>query len=119
MNYLAGGSIIMLLCDLTDIWVSLFKTVDAIYSTRRSLPIYAMMIISWIYLRLYHYPMLLLVPVYREWESAEHFVLKKTIPLFFGFLVLLHILNMFWFVLMVKGALKRAISASLRTIKSK
>jgi len=37
----------------------------------------------------------------------EHPVLQKVVPMFLGFLCLLHVLNLFWFYIMIKGAVNR------------
>ena len=62
----------MLLCDLTDIFVSIFRIVDTMYSTKIAISFYICMFISWIYLRMYHYAVLVVWPIYNQWKESNN-----------------------------------------------
>jgi len=99
----------MLICDVTDVFVNIFKVCDVVFRFGIACVPYSAMLVSWIYLRMYFYPMHVIKPIYEQGMRSgnEHPVLQKLVPMFLGFLCLLHVLNFFWFYLMIKGATNR------------
>lgn len=118
MNFIEVGIIIMLICDTTDIFVGLFKILDTITNMKTALPLYMAMLISWGYLRVYFYPVHVVMAVYYESKTKEHPVFPIITNFFLGFLFLLHILNVFWFYLIIKGGLGRMKPSKPYTEKS-
>jgi len=48
LNFLECGAIIMIICDTTDIFVSLLKLVDILSTGYVFLPFYILMVVVWV-----------------------------------------------------------------------
>ena len=112
LNMITIGSIVMILHDVTDFGMSIFKmTVDITPFIVQVLG-YACMCIPWIYLRLWFFPMHVISRIFEEvydysLPEANYSVLANNIGMMVGFLMILCVLHIFWFYLMIKGFIKR------------
>ena len=108
VNYLPVGAAVMILHDVTDLTVSLYKITSDITPMAIEGSAYLLMVISWVYVRLWYFPSHVICRIFEEvkvWHSSTYnaslaFMLT-------GFLCVLLLLHCFWFYLMVKGLLKR------------
>jgi hypothetical protein len=101
------GSIVMLIHDVTDLSVSVFKIfVDVTHYTLQ-FSAYFQMLFLWIYLRLYYFPIhiirmiLIEIQVFQD-ELYHHYFAFLIV----SFLIILALLHAFWFHIMVKGFLR-------------
>jgi len=107
INYLPVGASIMLVHDLSDVVMSLFKL--SIDTTNKICEYvgYALNLIIWIYLRNYVFPILIILPFYEQSTNTDYQTLRELRPMFFPFLCALELLHIFWLWLMIKGFLNR------------
>lgn len=111
MSYSLGaipvGATIMLLHDITDLGVSIFKATIDVTAKKFQIVGYASMVIPWIYFRLWFFPFQVIWPIYYEMHAVPHYVMQQTVLFFIGFLCALAVLHYFWFYLMFLGFIKR------------
>ncbi len=108
VNYLPVGAAVMILHDVTDLTVSLYKLSSDVSPMLIEVFAYLTMVVSWVYVRLWYFPMHVINRIFEEvaeWNTGTYnaslaFMLT-------GFLCMLFFLHCFWFYLMVKGLLKR------------
>jgi len=110
LNMLPIGAAVMLLHDLTDLACTLFKlTVDVTPIYVQGVT-YIIMFFSWVYLRLWYFPVHVIRRVHEE--CYEDMVCKNmqypALNMLFAFLSGLCCLHVFWFYLMVKGLIRRS-----------
>jgi hypothetical protein len=74
INQLTLGSIIMLIHDISDTTVSIFKLTCDVASTKVQLFTYILMIVSWIYFRLWFFPLYLIKGYIDEAFHSSHYV---------------------------------------------
>lgn len=71
-NYLPYGSIIMLLHDVSDVFVSAFKSSLDVASPPTFITTYVLMVVSWIYFRLYYFPFKALTNFYNTFTTTDN-----------------------------------------------
>lgn len=70
-NVIPIGAVIMLVMDFSDIFVCIFKmTVDV--SDALQFPAFLGMLFSWIYLRMWHFPMYLIKEIWFQAQATGH-----------------------------------------------
>ena len=62
-NFLPVGAAIMLVMDFSDIFVALFKMVVDVKEKMQD-AFFIMMLVSWAYIRIYFYPVFIVIPFY-------------------------------------------------------
>ena len=110
LTMLPMGSIVMLVHDVTDLIVTLFKLTIDITPLFVQFSIYSSMLASWVYFRLWYFPVHLIYHLY--WECyTEKFsnprINFSMLNMLFAFIVGLACLHLFWFFLMVQGLVRR------------
>ena len=111
VGYLPVGAAVMVLHDVTDLAVSIFKlTIDITPGVIQAIG-YVVMVVPWVYFRLWYFPFHLIARIpqeYMNWHGAKkNFQLVSMLSAFLCALCCLHV---FWFYLMVKGLVKRMMS---------
>ena len=104
------GCIVMLVHDVTDLAVTLFKLTIDITPIAIQAITYVQMLVSWVYFRLWFFPVHIIYHLY--WEcygdgkvcANVNYSMLNMLLAFIGGLFCLHL---FWFFLMVQGLLKR------------
>jgi hypothetical protein len=108
VNYLPVGAAVMILHDVTDLGASIFKLVVDITPMTYQIGGYIVMVVSWVYFRLWYFPVFV---IYRIYEESQEWHGKtwnaNLICMLTGFLCVLFFLHCFWFYLMFKGLMKR------------
>lgn len=74
INILTIGSVIMFLTDFTDCFVSLFKITADVMSNKIQYSAAAVMVVCWIYLRVWFFPIYLMQEWYSQATSSGHYV---------------------------------------------
>ena len=109
LNMLPMGSIVMIIHDVTDLNVTLFKlTIDITPIIFQGLS-YLSMLVSWVYFRLWFFPGYI---IYRLWaecygENVCQNVNYSMLNMLLAFISGLFCLHLFWFFLMVQGLVRR------------
>lgn len=110
LNKLPIGAAVMILHDLTDLNVTIFKlTVDITPVFVQAL-FYGSMIVSWVYFRLWYFPVHVIYRLHEEcYEEGKPCpnMQYPTLNMLYAFMCGLFLLHIFWFYLMVKGFFKR------------
>lgn len=109
LNYMPVGAAVMILHDLTDLSVTMFKlTVDVTHIVIQSV-FYVILLVSWVYLRLWYFPVHVTYRLHEECyqDVVCRFMQYQPLNMMTSFLWGLFCLHIFWFYLMVKGFLKR------------
>ncbi len=109
LNMLPQGSIVMLVHDVTDLSVTIFKlTVDVTHIAIQSL-VYFSMLGSWIYFRIWFFPCYIIYKLYEECygDNVCKNVNYSMLNMLFAFIVGLACLHVFWLYLMLKGMMRR------------
>jgi ceramide synthetase len=110
LNMLPIGAAVMLLHDLTDLSVTLFKLTVDITPVPVQVATYILMLVSWVYLRLWYFTGHVILNVYEDCYEGTNVckdVQYSPLNMLFAFLIGLCCLHIFWFYLMVKGLVKR------------
>jgi len=108
LNMLPMGSIVMLVHDITDLVVTMFKLTIDVTPIAVSVSIYFAMLVSWVYFRLWFFPRHLIYHLYEEcYETACPNVNYSMLNMLFAFISGLLCLHVFWFYLMVQGFIRR------------
>lgn len=104
------GSIVMIVHDVTDLAVTLFKlTIDVTPMAIQAF-LYVTMLVSWVYFRLWFFPVHIIYHLYWECYEDEKIcqnVNYSMLNMLFAFIVGLVCLHLFWFFLMVQGLFRR------------
>jgi hypothetical protein len=74
LNLLTIGSVIMFMTDVTDCLVSLFKITADVMSDHVQHSTFVLMLASWIYLRMWFYPLYIMQALKTQSESSNHYV---------------------------------------------
>jgi hypothetical protein len=104
------GCIVMLVHDVTDLAVTLFKLTIDITPIAIQAFTYVQMLVSWVYFRLWFFPVHIIYHLYWECYSDGkictnvNYSMLNMLLAFIGGLFCLHV---FWFFLMLQGLLKR------------
>jgi hypothetical protein len=100
----------MLIHDVTDLSVTLFKlTIDVTHIYIQGF-IYGLMLVSWVYFRLWFFPRNIIYRLYAECYSGQYScpnVNFSMLNMLFAFISGLLCLHIFWFYLMVQGLFRR------------
>lgn len=109
LNFIPIGAAVMLLHDVTDLAVSIFKLTVDITPVYVMIPAYVLMVTSWAYVRIWFFPTKVIGRLYEECYSMGE---CKNAPynllnMLFAYLSCLWCLHVFWFYLMVKGMVRR------------
>lgn len=108
VNYLPIGAAVMVLHDVTDLGASIFKLVIDVTPAFVQVGGYLIMLISWIYFRLWYFPIFVIGRIGEEffnWHGSAinvNFMVMLT-----TFLCFLFVMHIFWFYIMIKGLMKR------------
>lgn len=110
LNMLSLGSVVMLVHDITDLTVTIFKLCIDITPVAVQLVSYLSMLVSWIYYRLWFFPGYIIYHLY--WECYKDGRVCKNVNysvlnMLLAFICGLFCLHVFWFALMVLGIFKR------------
>lgn len=109
LNYLPVGAAVMILHDVTDLCVSIFKLMIDVTPMFMQMTSYVLMFVTWVYFRLWFFPSHVILRIVEEsspWQGRLPFDLNSVLMLSF-FLTLLLGMHIFWFYLMIKGIMKR------------
>lgn len=74
LNFLTIGSVIMFLTDVTDCIVSLFKITADVTKSHIEYSTFSLMLISWVYLRMWFYPVYIMKGLEEEGTASDHYV---------------------------------------------
>ncbi len=66
LNHMRIGAVIMLIHDFTDIIISIFKLVIDTTSNKVQYSMYAFTVLSWIFYRIYFFPVLIIKTYYEQ-----------------------------------------------------
>jgi ceramide synthetase len=110
LNMLPLGCIVMLVHDVTDLTVTLFKLTIDITPMVVQVFTYLLMLGTWVYFRLWFFPVHLIYHLY--WECyQEGSICPKVnysmLNMLFAFICGLLCLHVFWFYLMIHGLVRR------------
>jgi hypothetical protein len=72
-NFLPIGAVTMLVMDMTDIFVAMFKMAVDINETMQN-ALFTLMFFTWSYFRIYYFPVYVLYPFYEQAWSHPHYV---------------------------------------------
>lgn len=109
LNMLPQGSITMLIHDVTDLGVTIFKlTVDVTNIVIQAIG-YFPMLGAWIYFRIWFFPCYIIYKLYEECYGTNicKNVNYSILNMLFTFITGLACLHIFWLYLMIKGMLRR------------
>jgi TLC domain len=110
LNMLPMGCVVMLVHDVTDLSVTLFKlTIDVTPIYVQAIT-YGTMLVSWVYFRLWFFPRNIIYRLYAECYSGQYScpnVNFSMLNMLFAFISGLLCLHVFWFYLMVQGLIRR------------
>ena len=110
LNMLPMGSIVMLVHDVTDLTVTLFKlTVDVTHFIVQIIT-YASLLSSWIYFRIWFFPCYIIYKLYEECYGPGKVcknVNYSMLNMMFAFISGLACLHVFWLYLLLKGLFGR------------
>jgi hypothetical protein len=108
LHLLPIGAVVMLVHDVTDLSVSVFKVLVDVTHYVIQFSAYFQMLFLWMYLRLYYFPVHIIGTIIgeiREWpDETYHQYFAVTIVIFLMGLALMHV---FWFYVMLKGIYSR------------
>lgn len=108
LSYLPVGAAVMLLHDLSDVFVCLFKLLIDVTPIVIQMSSYALMVLSWVYIRLWFFPVHVIGRIFEEvndWHGSPiNMTFAYMLP---GFLTALFGLHLLWFYVMLKGLAKR------------
>lgn len=116
VNYLPVGAAVMILHDVTDLGATIFKMVVDVTPFFLQIIAYALMVVSWLYFRIWFFPAHVINRILEESASDWH---HKTFNLNFvamltTFLIALYLMHIFWFYIMVKGLIRRFRNSNYR-----
>ena len=109
------GCVTMLVHDVTDLSVTLFKLTIDVTHIAVQITFYVSMLVSWVYFRLWFFPVHVIWQLH--YECYEDNLLCPNVNfsmlnMLFTFICGLFILHIFWFYLMVHGLVRRLTSKS-------
>ena len=108
LNFIPIGAAVMLLHDITDLAVSIFKLTVDITPVYVMIPAYVLMVTSWAYVRLWFFPSKVIGYIYEEcYSQGECNAPYSMLNMLGSYLSVLFCLHVFWFYLMVKGMVRR------------
>ncbi|CDW81302.1 lag1 longevity assurance [Stylonychia lemnae] len=107
INYLPIGAIIMLLHDLSDIFLSIFKLCCDVLPMKIQMTSYFIMLTSWIYLRMWFFPVNVIYAYILQVQDSKDYVILENYWILLYFVICLYVLHIFWFYLMIRGLIKR------------
>jgi hypothetical protein len=106
-NFLACGYLVIFVHDVGDCFVCIFKlTVDISYMPTVAVA-YIMLVVTWVYLRLFSFPMFCIKMLYEQAYFKEHVVLHEGSVFFLIMFFFTYLLHIFWFILIIKGFVER------------
>ena len=110
---LTQGSIVMLVHDVTDLSVTLFKlTVDVTHISVQIVS-YTTLLASWIYFRIWFFPCYIIYKLYEECYAPGKIcqnVNYSMLNMLFAFISGLACLHIFWLFLLLQGLVRRVAS---------
>lgn len=74
LNFLTIGAVIMFITDVTDCIVSLFKITADVTKPHIEYSTFLLMLSSWVYLRMWFYPVYIMKGLEEEGSASDHFV---------------------------------------------
>lgn len=110
LNMLPIGAAVMILHDITDLNVTLFKLTVDITPVIVQSAVYGSMIVSWVYFRLWYFPVHVIYRLHEECYEEDKPCPNMEYPalnMLYAFMCGLLCLHIFWFYLMIKGFFKR------------
>lgn len=107
MNELPIGAIVMILHDVTDLGMSVFKMTSDITPFVIQVLGYILMVVPWIYFRMWFFNFHLIGKIFDEIWTSHHPVLRDTVAFSTGFLICLSCMHIYWFYLMINGFFRR------------
>ena len=111
LNMLPIGAAVMILHDVTDLTTTIFKITIDITHISIQLFNYAVMLVTWVYFRLWYFPGYVIGRIKEEcYEGECTNASYAMITMLTAFLCGLMCLHVFWFYLMIKGLIKRCYS---------
>jgi hypothetical protein len=119
LNYIPPGAIIMLLHDITDLCMSVFKLTSDVTPFLVQLFFYLIMVIPWIYFRQWFFIFHVIVRAYEEYYLSPHYnVLSLSFLMCMWFLKILAVMHIFWLYIMIKGLIKRCLNNNFIALPS-
>lgn len=109
LNMLPIGAAVMILHDITDLTVTIFKITVDVTHIAIQMSSYVFMLATWIYFRLWYFPGYVIGRLYEECyvQLTCKNINYSVLNMLFAFLSGLACLHVFWFYLMVKGFMRR------------
>ena len=110
LNMLPIGAAVMILHDVTDLLVTVFKLTVDITPVFTQIGVYIAMIVSWVYFRLWFFPSHVIKRLHEECYEGDNTCANISYPMLnmlYAFLSGLMVLHIFWFYLMIKGLIRR------------
>jgi len=89
LNFISIGSVFTFLHDFTDVFVDLMKISVVIGNSPLIIFFYTLMITSWLYFRLYYYPVYIIYEFYTSQGSSENLAMRGFYPLLMSMFILL------------------------------
>jgi TLC domain len=107
-NFLPIGAAVMILHDVTDMTVSIFKLSIDVTPTIIEVLGYLTMLITWVYFRLWFFPVHVIWRIFKELKTWDSNTYNPSLSLMLpAFLMMLFVMHVFWFYLMIKWCLRR------------
>ena len=107
-HFMPVGSSVMLLHDITDLTVSIFKLTVDVTPFWLQLASYAQMLVTWVYFRIWFFPLHVICRIFEEIATWPEETYSTNIALMTtGFLIALACMHVFWLYIMIKGIIRR------------
>ncbi|XP_063715257.1 uncharacterized protein LOC134842724 [Symsagittifera roscoffensis] len=114
-----GGCLLMLLMDIADPFLELGKIFKYLEMETASLISFVMFLTSFIFLRIFLYPVYALYPcIVHTWDLALFLDRRGVYYAIDGFMVVLFCLNVYWAVLIIKVLVNKLISGKMKDCRS-
>jgi ceramide synthetase len=111
LNMLPIGAAVMILHDVTDLTVTLFKLTCDIFPVVIGISFYGLMIVGWVYFRLWFFPAHVIWRLQEEcYDGVCSNMQYSALNMLYAFMSGLVCLHIFWFYLMIHGLIRRMTS---------
>ena len=108
INYLPIGAAVMVLHEVTDLTASFFKLLIDVTPWSLQISSYAFMLITWVYFRLWYFPIHVIGRIYEESTNWHGSIINTNfVSMLTTFLSVLFCMHLFWVYIMIKGVIKR------------
>jgi len=106
-NNIVIGSVVTFIHDITDIFVHLLKMTIDLVRDEIMLLCYFMMVSSWIFFRIYYFPIYCIKPMYDIGYQSNFIPLRESSRILLFLQSCVYIIHVFWLGLMFRGVLAR------------